>query len=92
MLRAAYQWLFGLSGNAALIAKERRHERAASRSYAKRAHRHWNRCAGCCSRIHTLVREETFGPVSPIIGFCDIDEAIQLVNGTAYGLMCISVR
>jgi putative phosphonoacetaldehyde dehydrogenase len=34
----------------------------------------------------TLVREETFGPVSPIIGFDSIDEAIALANGTAYGL------
>jgi len=33
-----------------------------------------------------LVREETFGPVSPVIRFKDIDEAIRLVNGTAYGL------
>jgi phosphonoacetaldehyde dehydrogenase len=34
----------------------------------------------------TLVREETFGPVSPILTFADIDEAIRLANGTAYGL------
>jgi phosphonoacetaldehyde dehydrogenase len=34
----------------------------------------------------TLVREETFGPVSPIIAFSDIDEAIRISNGTAYGL------
>ncbi|WP_028605611.1 phosphonoacetaldehyde dehydrogenase [Ottowia thiooxydans] len=34
----------------------------------------------------TVVREETFGPVSPIISFCDIDEAIRISNGTAYGL------
>jgi aldehyde dehydrogenase (NAD+) len=33
-----------------------------------------------------LVREETFGPVSPILAFEDIDEAIQLSNSTAYGL------
>ncbi len=33
-----------------------------------------------------LVREETFGPVSPIIRFADIDEAIRISNGTAYGL------
>ncbi len=33
-----------------------------------------------------LVREETFGPVSPVIRFADIDEAIRLANGTAYGL------
>jgi aldehyde dehydrogenase (NAD+) len=33
-----------------------------------------------------LVREETFGPVSPVIRFRDADEAIRLVNGTAYGL------
>jgi putative phosphonoacetaldehyde dehydrogenase len=34
----------------------------------------------------TLVREETFGPVSPIIRFNDIEDVIQKVNGTAYGL------
>jgi phosphonoacetaldehyde dehydrogenase len=34
----------------------------------------------------TLVREETFGPVSPIIPFRDVDHAIAIANGTAYGL------
>ncbi|MBS0445063.1 MAG: phosphonoacetaldehyde dehydrogenase [Proteobacteria bacterium] len=34
----------------------------------------------------TLVREETFGPVSPIVTFGSIDEAIAISNGTAYGL------
>jgi putative phosphonoacetaldehyde dehydrogenase len=34
----------------------------------------------------TLVREETFGPVSPVIRFRDIDDAIRISNGTAYGL------
>ncbi|MFZ4536118.1 phosphonoacetaldehyde dehydrogenase [Propionivibrio sp.] len=34
----------------------------------------------------TLVREETFGPVSPIIRFETVDEAIAIVNGTAFGL------
>ena len=33
-----------------------------------------------------VVREETFGPVSPIITFGSIDEAIHIANGTAYGL------
>ena len=33
-----------------------------------------------------LVKEETFGPVSPIIRFKNIDEAIRISNGTAYGL------
>ncbi len=40
-------------------------------------------------RVHPamdVVRTETFGPVSPVIRFQDIDEAIALVNGTAYGL------
>ncbi|MGZ5894060.1 MAG: aldehyde dehydrogenase family protein, partial [Caldimonas sp.] len=34
----------------------------------------------------TLVREETFGPVSPIMSFRDIDVAIRIANGTPYGL------
>ncbi len=34
----------------------------------------------------TLVMQETFGPVSPIISFASIDEAIRISNGTAYGL------
>lgn len=34
----------------------------------------------------TVVHEETFGPVSPIIRFKTIDEAIRISNGTAYGL------
>jgi putative phosphonoacetaldehyde dehydrogenase len=34
----------------------------------------------------TVVREETFGPVSPILTFGSIDEAIAISNGTAYGL------
>jgi putative phosphonoacetaldehyde dehydrogenase len=33
-----------------------------------------------------LVREETFGPVSPVLRFRDIDDAIELSNSTAYGL------
>jgi len=34
----------------------------------------------------TVVRQETFGPVSPVLRFSSIDEAIALSNGTAYGL------
>ena len=33
-----------------------------------------------------VAREETFGPVSPIIRFKTIDDAIAISNGTAYGL------
>ena len=33
-----------------------------------------------------LVREETFGPAIPIIRVKDIDHAIKVSNGTAYGL------
>jgi putative phosphonoacetaldehyde dehydrogenase len=34
----------------------------------------------------TVVKQETFGPVSPVIRFRSIDEAIAIANGTAYGL------
>jgi phosphonoacetaldehyde dehydrogenase len=34
----------------------------------------------------TVVREETFGPVSPVIRFKTVEEAIEIANGTAYGL------
>lgn len=34
----------------------------------------------------TVVMQETFGPVSPVIRFASIDEAIAISNGTAYGL------
>ncbi len=33
-----------------------------------------------------VVKTETFGPVSPVIRFSSIEEAIELVNSTAYGL------
>jgi len=33
-----------------------------------------------------VVRTETFGPVSPVIRVKDIDDAIRIANGTAYGL------
>ncbi|MBS0454322.1 MAG: phosphonoacetaldehyde dehydrogenase [Proteobacteria bacterium] len=33
-----------------------------------------------------VVKHETFGPVSPIIRFKDIEEAIRISNGTAFGL------
>ena len=34
----------------------------------------------------TVALQETFGPVSPIIRFKDIDDAIRISNSTAYGL------
>jgi len=34
----------------------------------------------------SLVKEETFGPVSPVIRFHTIDDAIRIANSTAYGL------
>jgi aldehyde dehydrogenase (NAD+) len=34
----------------------------------------------------TVVRQETFGPVSPVIRFKTVEEAIRIANGTAYGL------
>ena len=33
-----------------------------------------------------VVRHETFGPVSPVIRFRTVDDAIRISNGTAYGL------
>lgn len=34
----------------------------------------------------TVAKEETFGPVSPVIRFKNIQQAIEISNGTAYGL------
>lgn len=34
----------------------------------------------------TVAKQETFGPVSPVIRFKNIEEAIRISNGTAYGL------
>ncbi|MCW2254710.1 acyl-CoA reductase-like NAD-dependent aldehyde dehydrogenase [Providencia alcalifaciens] len=34
----------------------------------------------------SLVTEETFGPVTPILTFSNVDELINLVNNTKYGL------
>jgi len=34
----------------------------------------------------TIYREETFGPVAPIITYSDVDEVIGLANDTNYGL------
>jgi aldehyde dehydrogenase (NAD+) len=33
-----------------------------------------------------VVKTETFGPVSPVIRFKNIEDAIRIANGTAYGL------
>ncbi len=33
-----------------------------------------------------VVKYETFGPVSPVMTFTDVDDAIRIVNSTAYGL------
>jgi aldehyde dehydrogenase (NAD+) len=35
---------------------------------------------------HELVREETFGPAIPLIRVADLDEALEVANGTRYGL------
>jgi acyl-CoA reductase-like NAD-dependent aldehyde dehydrogenase len=34
-----------------------------------------------------IAQEETFGPVLPFAAFDDLDDAISLANGTAYGLV-----
>lgn len=34
----------------------------------------------------TLMTDETFGPVVPVMPFADVDEAVRLANDTVYGL------
>lgn len=34
----------------------------------------------------TVMREETFGPVLPVMSFSDVDEAVRLAEDTAFGL------
>jgi succinate-semialdehyde dehydrogenase / glutarate-semialdehyde dehydrogenase len=34
-----------------------------------------------------MMREETFGPVVPVVAFDDLEKAIQLANNTEYGLV-----
>jgi aldehyde dehydrogenase (NAD+) len=34
----------------------------------------------------SVVKHETFGPVSPVVRFDSIEDAIRIANGTAYGL------
>ncbi|BCL83256.1 aldehyde dehydrogenase [Ktedonobacteria bacterium brp13] len=41
---------------------------------------------GNCTQNMRLVREETFGPVLPIIAFDELDEALAMVNDSEYGL------
>ncbi len=41
---------------------------------------------GNCTQDMRVVREETFGPVLPVIAFDDLDEALALANDTEYGL------
>jgi putative phosphonoacetaldehyde dehydrogenase len=36
--------------------------------------------------VMPLVKQETFGPVSPVISFRTIDDAIRIANSTVYGL------
>ena len=48
--------------------------------------RPWHRVPACWWATSAVAREETFGPVSPIIRFKDINDAIRISNGTAYGL------
>lgn len=41
---------------------------------------------GKVQRHSTMVVEESFGPLAPILSISDIDDAITLANSTAYGL------
>lgn len=39
-----------------------------------------------CTNAMTVVREETFGPVIPIVRVADVEEAVRLANDNDYGL------
>jgi len=39
-------------------------------------------------RDSEMVVEESFGPLAPILSVKDLDDAIELANGTAFGLSC----
>ncbi|MFX7796801.1 aldehyde dehydrogenase family protein, partial [Acinetobacter baumannii] len=35
---------------------------------------------------HTIVDEEQFGPILPVIAFSDVDDVVRCVNSSEYGL------
>jgi succinate-semialdehyde dehydrogenase/glutarate-semialdehyde dehydrogenase len=39
-----------------------------------------------CTHDMVVMRDETFGPVAPVMEVCSFDEAMQLANDTTYGL------
>jgi aldehyde dehydrogenase (NAD+) len=41
----------------------------------------------CPSREHSLAQDEIFGPVQVVIPFADEEEAVDIANGTKYGLV-----
>ena len=49
---------------------------------------HWMRPTVLADVTHAMsvMREETFGPVMPVMAYRDVDEAVRLANDTAFGL------
>ena len=43
-------------------------------------------CSPTCHRDARVMNDEPFGPIAPVVGFNDLDQALELANSLPYGL------